>query len=96
MKPTAAQKSVTPMAYAMTNANADAVAKAKEQNIKSPDRKWFLHRVVQQMIPSISAQVIMAKQQEAEMQQQELEAQQQEQPQEQEQPPEQQNPEQSA
>lgn len=96
MKPTAAQKSVTPQAYAMTNANADAVTKAKQQNVKSPDRKWFLHRVVQQLIPSLSAQVIMAKQQEAEMQQQELEAQQQAQEQPPEQGAEQQNPEQTA
>jgi hypothetical protein len=95
MKPTAAQKSITPSPYASTNKNAEEVAKAKQQNVKSPDRKWFLHRVVQEIIPSISAQIIMAKQQQAEMQQQELEAQQQaaeEQPQ---QAPEGENPEQA-
>jgi hypothetical protein len=90
---TPAQKSVTPSAYAMINANADEVTKAKQQNVKSPDRKWFLHRVVQQMIPSLSAQVIMAKQQEAEMQQQELQAAQAQQAEEQ---PQEQNPEQTA
>lgn len=95
--PTPAQKSVTPSATALQNANADEVSAAKTKNIKSPDRKWFLHRVVQQLIPSLSAQVIMAKQQEAEMQQQELEAQQAAQAQQaEEQPPEQQNAEQSA
>lgn len=90
--PTSAQKSVMPTVTSMRNANADEIAAAKEKTIKSPDRKWFLHRVIQQMIPSLSAQVIMAKQQEAEAQQQELEnAQNQEQ-----QAPEQQNPEQPA
>ncbi len=89
---TPAQKSVTPNAYAMINANADEIAKAKTQNVKSPDRKWFLHRVIQQLIPSLSAQVVLAKQQEAEMQQQELEAQQQAA----EQAPQEENPEQIA
>jgi|Laugresu1bdmlbdd_1035124.scaffolds.fasta_scaffold14006_4 hypothetical protein len=74
---TAAQKSVMPTSTSMQNANAAEIEKAKTQNVKSPDRKWFIHRVVQQLIPSLSAQVVMAKQQEAEMQQQELEAQQQ-------------------
>jgi len=94
MKQTPAQKSVTPSAYATTNKNAQEVAQAKQQTVKSPDRKWFLHRVVQELIPSISAQVIAAKQQEAEMQQQELEAQQQAPEQDQQQAPEEQNPEQ--
>ena len=89
---TPAQKSVTPSAYATVNRNAEEVAAAKNQNIKSPDRKWFLHRVIQQLIPSLSAQVVMAKQQEAEMQQQELEAQQQAV----EQAPQEENPEQAA
>lgn len=93
---TPAQKSVTPTAYAMVNSNAENIAKAKTQNVKSPDRKWFLHRVIQQLIPSLSAQVIMQKQQEAEMQQQELEAQQQAGDQGQEQAPEQENPQQTA
>jgi hypothetical protein len=90
--PTSAQKSVTPNAYATMNMNAAEIAKAKTQTVKSPDRKWYLHQVIQQIIPSLSAQVIMQKQQEAEMQQQELEAQQQAQ----EQTPEQENPEQTA
>jgi hypothetical protein len=95
MKQTAAQKSITPSPYASTNRSAEEVAKAKQQNVKSPDRKWFLHRVVQELIPSISAQIVMAKQQEAEMQQQELQAQQQAAEQEQQQAPEQENPEQA-
>jgi len=96
---TKAQKSVMPTSTLMQNANAQEIEKAKTQNVKSPDRKWFLHRVVQQLIPSLSAQVVMAKQQEAEMQQRELEAQQQaaEQGQEgQEEAPQQENPEQTA
>ena len=96
---TDAQKSVMPTSTSMQNANAAEIEKAKTQNVKSPDRKWFLHRVVQQLIPSLSAQVVMAKQQEAEMQQRELEAQQQaaEQGQEgQEEAPQQENPEQTA
>ncbi len=89
---TPAQKSVMPTATSMRNANADEIAASKTKNIKSPDRKWFVHRVVQQLIPSLSAQVVMAKQQEAEMQQQELEAQQQAA----EQQPQEENPEQVA
>jgi hypothetical protein len=76
---TSAQKTITPSAFSVVNANAEALSKAKTQNVKSPDRKWFLHRVVQQLIPSISAQVIQQKQEEEEMRNRELEAQQQQQ-----------------
>lgn len=93
---TDAQKSVMPTSTSMQNANAAEIEKAKTQNVKSPDRKWFIHRVVQQLIPSLSAQVVMAKQQEAEMQQQELEAQQQSAEPGQEEAQQQENPEQSA
>ncbi len=93
---TPAQKSVMPTATSMRNANADEIAASKTKNIKSPDRKWFIHRVVQQLIPSLSAQVVLAKQQEAEMQQQELEAQQQGTEQEQQETPQEENPEQTA
>lgn len=90
---TPAQKSVTPNAYATMNMNAAEVADAKTKTVRSPDRKWFLHRVIQQLIPSLSAQVVMQKQQEAEMQQQQLAAAEE---QEQQQAPEQENPEQTA
>lgn len=93
---TPAQKSVMPTSTSMQNANAQEIELSKTKTVKSPDRKWFIHRVVQQAIPSLSAQVVMAKQQQAEMQQQELEAQQQQAQQEQEQAPEEQNPEQNA
>ena len=93
---TPAQKSVMPTSTSMRNANADEIAAAKTKNVKSPDRKWFLHKVIQQLIPSLSAQVVMAKQQEAEMQQQELEAQQQGQEQSEQPPQEQENSEQTA
>ena len=89
---TPAQTSVMPTSTSMRNANADEIANSKTKTVKSPDRKWFIHRVVQQLIPSLSAQVIMAKQQEAEMQQQALQAQQQEQ----ETAPDQENPEQES
>ncbi len=93
---TPAQKSVMPSAYATINRNAEEIADAKTKTIKSPDRKWYLHQVIQQIIPSLSAQVVMQKQQEAEMQQQELENQQQAENQTEEPAPEQENPEQTA